>query len=134
MYFPSLYFSLDSNALSYFHPTVSRHCRQAMSRTTCRPVVILRSTASDWLVLTTPLKRYAFPCWPRKFCKEDGSSDRCVGRAEQATYPADDVIIVRKVCLALLAAKDLAGVQINVVGETHRGFVLPACWAGAGVK
>lgn len=59
---PSLYFSLASYALSYFHPTVSRHCLQEISRTICRPVVMLRSTASDWVMLTTLLKRYALPC------------------------------------------------------------------------
>lgn len=46
---------------------------------------------------------------------------------EQGPYPADDVIVVRKVCFALLAAKNLVGVQIYVVGETHRGLVLSAC-------
>lgn len=57
MNFPSLYFSLDSYALSYFHPTTSLHWRQLISRTTWRPVVMLRSDASPASVLTTVLKR-----------------------------------------------------------------------------
>lgn len=57
IYFPSLYFSLASKALSYFHPTVSLHCRQAISRTICLPVVMFRSLASPAVTLTTLLKR-----------------------------------------------------------------------------
>ena len=72
MNFPSLYFSLCSNALSYFHPTFSPHCRHAMSRTRCRPVVMFRSQASPSTTLTTMLNRYALPCWPRKFCCNQG--------------------------------------------------------------
>jgi hypothetical protein len=68
IYFPSLYFSLASKALSYFQPTVSLHCRQLISRTICLPVVMFRSEASPATTLTTLLKRYALPCWPRKFC------------------------------------------------------------------
>jgi hypothetical protein len=67
MNLPSLYFSLGSYALSYFHPTVSLHCRQCISRTTWRPVVMLRSFGSDSVMLTTWSNRYALPCWPRKF-------------------------------------------------------------------
>ena len=57
MNLPSLYFSLASYALSYFQPTVSLHCRQWMSRTTWRPVVMLRSLGSDSVMLTTLSKR-----------------------------------------------------------------------------
>lgn len=57
MNFPSLYFSLASNALSYFHPTVSLHCRHAISLTICRPVVMFRSEASPAVTFTTLLKR-----------------------------------------------------------------------------
>lgn len=57
MNLPSLYFSLDSYALSYFHPTHVLQPRQWMSRTTCRPVVILRSLGSELSTLTTLLKR-----------------------------------------------------------------------------
>ena len=67
MYFPSLYFSRSSNALSYFQPTVSLHWRHEISRTSWRPVVMLRSTASACEMLTTESNKYALPCWPRKF-------------------------------------------------------------------
>lgn len=53
MNFPSLYFSLSSYALSYFHPTIFLHCLHLMSRTMCFPVVIFRSIGSDSLMLTT---------------------------------------------------------------------------------
>ena len=43
-----------------------------MSRTMCLPVVMLRSVASPWDTFTTALKRYALPCWPRKFCGGQG--------------------------------------------------------------
>lgn len=69
MYFPSLYFSVASYALSYLQPTVSLHCRQHMSLTMCLPVVMFRSHASPWMTFTTVLKRKPLPCWPRKFCK-----------------------------------------------------------------
>jgi hypothetical protein len=68
MNLPSLYFSLGSYALSYFHPTVSPHCLHVMSRTMCLPVVMLRSIGSADLTLTTLANRKALPCWPRKFC------------------------------------------------------------------
>lgn len=67
MNFPSLYFSEFSYALSYFQPTILLHCRQLISRTMCLPVVMLRSPASPFAMLTTESKRYALPCWPRKF-------------------------------------------------------------------
>ena len=57
MNLPSLYFSVASYALSYFHPTVSLHCRQLISRTRWRPVVMLRSTASVCVMFTTEAKR-----------------------------------------------------------------------------
>ena len=57
MYFPSLYFSEFSKALSYFHPTVSLHWRQLMSLTMWRPVVILLSFGSPHSILTTLWKR-----------------------------------------------------------------------------
>jgi hypothetical protein len=57
MYFPSLYFSVASNALSYFQPTVLWHSLHSISRTICRPVVILRSPGSRSSTLTTLSKR-----------------------------------------------------------------------------
>lgn len=57
MNLPSLYFSVVSYALSYFHPTVSLHCRQVMSRTICLPVVMLRSLGSPMSMFTTLLNR-----------------------------------------------------------------------------
>lgn len=62
MNLPSLYFSLCSYALSYFHPTTSPHCLQMMSRTICRPVVMFLSAASSCRTFTTVEKRNAFPC------------------------------------------------------------------------
>jgi hypothetical protein len=35
------------------------------------------------------------------------------------TYPADDVVMVGEVRLALAAAVDTVGVEIDVVGKTH---------------
>lgn len=35
------------------------------------------------------------------------------------THPADDIIIISEVRLALLAPKDLVGVEVYVVRETH---------------
>lgn len=84
--FPSLYFSVCSYARSYFHPTVSLHCRQAMSRTTWRPVVMLRSPASPAWMLTTLLKRKALPCWPRKFCGGKGRVSERVSRGGRRAW------------------------------------------------
>lgn len=36
------------------------------------------------------------------------------------TYPADDGVVVGEVGLAVLAAVDLVGVQVDVVGQPHR--------------
>lgn len=38
---------------------------------------------------------------------------------EQGTYPADNIVVICKVSLALLAAKDFVGVQVDVVRKTH---------------
>jgi hypothetical protein len=133
---PSLYFSLASNALSYFQPTVSLHCRQVISRTMCLPVVILRSEATPAMTLTTLLKRYALPCWPRKFYSqyqrsvfffvsvrtilEPGRSLTCCGEEYmRRTYSADNILMVAQVSLAILAAIYLMAVQIDVVCQTH---------------
>jgi hypothetical protein len=43
----------------------------------------------------------------------------CISRSLQETYPADDVVVICKVSLALLAAKDFVGVQVDVVRKTH---------------
>lgn len=37
------------------------------------------------------------------------------------TNPADDVFVVGEVCLAVLAAVDLGGVEVHVVREPHAG-------------
>ena len=42
---------------------------------------------------------------------------------KETTYTTDDVIVVCKVCLAVLAAEDLARIQVDVVGEAHCGYV-----------
>lgn len=55
--FPSLYFSLGSQAKSYFHPTTSWHVLHIMSRTTCLPVVICRWSGSPSSQFTTLEKR-----------------------------------------------------------------------------
>lgn len=39
--------------------------------------------------------------------------------AEDSTYPADDIIVVGKVCLAILTAVDLVGVQVDIVCKAH---------------
>lgn len=87
MNLPSLYFSDASYALSYFHPTVSLHWRQVMSRTTCRPVVMLRSLASPASMFTTVWKRYALPCWPRKFCRSKSSVSEGKTRRHEGADP-----------------------------------------------
>jgi hypothetical protein len=118
MNLPSLYFSLASYALSYFQPTVSLHCLQWMSRTMWRPVVMLRSLGSDSVTLTTTSKRYALPCWPRKFwvCQ-------CVLQVSlgEFTDSANYVIVVGQVSLAVLASVYLGRVQVDVVREPHVG-------------
>ena len=124
MNFPSLYFSVCSYARSYFQPTVSLHCLQQISRTTCLPVVILRSPASPERMLTTLLKRYALPCWPRKFwlaalSVHFASTRRRCGKHAGEAYTADDLIMVREMRLAFLAAVDLLRVEVGVVCETH---------------
>ena len=43
------------------------------------------------------------------------------GRREGGTYTADDVVVVREVGFAVLAAVDLVTVQIRVICETHAG-------------
>ena len=104
MNLPSLYFSLASYALSYFHPTTSLHCLHIMSLTMCRPVVIFRSIASPCLIFTTEEKRKALPCWPRKFLEMISSkSARCVlhdcllldeaRRLEREVYLASEYLI-----------------------------------------
>jgi hypothetical protein len=35
------------------------------------------------------------------------------------TYTADDLVVVGKMSLAVLAAIDTLGIEIDVVGETH---------------
>ena len=119
MYLPSLYFSVLSYALSYFHPTTSLHCRHAMSRTVCRPVVMLRSLGSEACTLTTLSKRKALPCWPRKFCDEMLAGRGYSWGGGVWAYPADDLVVVGEVRLAVLAAVDALGVQVDVVGEAH---------------
>lgn len=42
-----------------------------------------------------------------------------VGECMAETYPADDLIVVGKVSLAVLAAVDALGVEVHVVGEAH---------------
>lgn len=37
------------------------------------------------------------------------------------THSADDIIVVCKVSLAVLAAEDLVGSEVDVVRETHDG-------------
>lgn len=36
-----------------------------------------------------------------------------------AEVPAENIIVVREMCLAVLAAVDARGVQVDVVGQTH---------------
>lgn len=45
------------------------------------------------------------------------------------TYTADDLVVVGQVSLAVLAAVDALGVQVDVVGEAHlaKGWGLPLC-------
>jgi len=64
MYLPSLYFCVGSYALSYFHPRVTPHLIQYISRTVWLPVVIWRSQGFPSTTFTTPSKRYALPCCP----------------------------------------------------------------------
>jgi len=40
---------------------------------------------------------------------------------ENRSYPADDVVMVGQVCLAVLAAVDLVGIEVDVVLESHAG-------------
>jgi len=40
---------------------------------------------------------------------------------ENHCYPADDVVMVGQVRLAVLAAVDLVGVEVDVVLESHAG-------------
>lgn len=126
MNLPSLYFSVLSYARSYFHPTTSLHCRQQMSLTMCRPVVMCRSPASPCWILTTELNRKAFPCWPRKFCEAQKPS-ACASstdgnqilEAGAATHPADNLIVIRKMSLAVAAAVDSLGVEVDIVRQAH---------------
>lgn len=41
------------------------------------------------------------------------------GLARRRTYSANDVVVVSQMSFALLAAKDLVGVQVDVVCEPH---------------
>lgn len=65
------------------------------------------------------------PCWPRKFWILAGCSvsEHVLGcrsaSACQDTYPADDLIVVGEVSLAVLAPVDALGIQVDVVGEAH---------------
>lgn len=45
----------------------------------------------------------------------------CEQRNSITTYTANDLVMVGKVSLAVLAAIDAIGVEIDVVGEAHRG-------------
>lgn len=118
---PSLYFCPDSYALSYFHPTVSLHCRHAISRTTCLPVVMLRSTASACVILTTLLNRNALPCWPRKSYHRHAQVRESTSLAIEIrrTHPAHDVVIVGQMGFAVFATEDLVGVEIYIVCKAH---------------
>lgn len=40
-------------------------------------------------------------------------------RLSSVTYTADDLVVVGQVSLAVLAAVDALGVQVDVVGEAH---------------
>jgi len=40
-------------------------------------------------------------------------------------YPADDIVMVGEVCLAVLAAVDLARVEVDIVCETHFERICP---------
>lgn len=40
-------------------------------------------------------------------------------RVISVTYTADDLVVVGQVSLAVLAAVDALGVQVDVVGEAH---------------
>ena len=41
------------------------------------------------------------------------------GRVFSVTYTADDLVVIGQVSLAVLAAVDALGVQVDVVGEAH---------------
>lgn len=71
-------------------------------------------------MFTTLLKRKALPCCPRKFWK--GTLSVGVRRkwcVDHETYTADDLIMVGEMGLAVLAAVDALGVEVDVVGEAH---------------
>lgn len=55
-------------------------------------------------------------------------SGRLLERRRKHAYPADDVIVIGEVGFALLAAKDFAAVEVDVVGESHRGILMVGCW------
>jgi len=50
---------------------------------------------------------------------QDGSGEREGGRREDTTNSTDDCVMTREMSLAVLAAKYLVRVEIDVVGESH---------------
>jgi hypothetical protein len=86
---------------------------------------MLRSEASPEVTFTTLLKRYALPCWPRKFYEytdlaqavesEGRSRGRSAGRGMTAAHSRNDIFMIRQMCLAFLAAVDPVAIQVDIV-------------------
>lgn len=50
--------------------------------------------------------------------------DRITRLNERQTYTADDGIMACEMGLAVLAAEDFVGVEVDVVGEAHGGLLI----------
>lgn len=97
-----------------------------MSRTTCLPVVMLRSIASACLILTTVEKRKALPCWPRKL--REMISSKSARWVLQFCWPQSGFWIgvkVSRLVVKYLAAKDLGRIEVYVVCQAHLQLLLP---------
>jgi hypothetical protein len=59
-----------------------------------------------------------------RYCvsKFEEARTRCSVTRQENAHSADDIIVVGKVRLALLAAENLVGGQIDVVRKTHGGW------------
>ena len=61
---------------TYFQPTLCKQTAQEMSHTTCRPVVISRSSSGPHTTFRTRLKRYALPFLLWKCCGGGGGASK----------------------------------------------------------